>query len=229
MKKKIALDIPNQIGYFILQYAKLRMLEFYYDFLDVYVSRENFQMVEMDTDSSYKMIAGDTLDEIIKPEYKDIYYKSVYGSCSDQVFKADNQFHWFPRKCCEYHSKYDSRTPGLFKLEYEGDKFIGLASKTYIVENDGKVKFSCKGVSKKRVTNPYETFKKVLTTEKAEASTNMGFIAKNNSIFTYHQQRAAFSYFYCKRVIESDGVSSKPLNVVLKPLKSKFLEESDPI
>ena len=79
MKKKIILDIPIQIGYFILQYAKLRMLEFYYDFLDVYVSRENFQMVEMDTDSSYKMIAGDTLDEIIRPEYKAKFRKSVYG------------------------------------------------------------------------------------------------------------------------------------------------------
>jgi hypothetical protein len=71
--------------------------------------------------------------------------------------------------------------------------------------------------------------KRVLTTEKAQTSTNMGFISKNNSIFTYHQQRAAFSYFYCKRVIDTDGVSSKPLDIVLKPLKSKFDEENEPI
>ncbi|WAR05865.1 hypothetical protein MAR_021234 [Mya arenaria] len=38
-KRKIKLDLPIQFGYFILQYAKLRMLEFYNDFMDVYVVR----------------------------------------------------------------------------------------------------------------------------------------------------------------------------------------------
>ena len=33
-KRKINLDLPIQLGYFILQYAKLGMLEFYYDFMD---------------------------------------------------------------------------------------------------------------------------------------------------------------------------------------------------
>lgn len=38
-KSKIVLDLPIQLGYFILQYAKLRMLEFYYDFMDRYCQR----------------------------------------------------------------------------------------------------------------------------------------------------------------------------------------------
>jgi hypothetical protein len=33
-KGKIELNLPIQLGYFILQYAKLRMLEFYYDCID---------------------------------------------------------------------------------------------------------------------------------------------------------------------------------------------------
>lgn len=33
-KKKILLDIPIVIGFSILQYAKLRMLQFYYDCID---------------------------------------------------------------------------------------------------------------------------------------------------------------------------------------------------
>ena len=36
-KKKVILDIPIQLGFFVLQYAKLKMLEFYYDFLDVFL------------------------------------------------------------------------------------------------------------------------------------------------------------------------------------------------
>ena len=38
-KKKIKLDLPLQVGFFVYQYAKLRMLQFYYDFLDKYVDR----------------------------------------------------------------------------------------------------------------------------------------------------------------------------------------------
>jgi hypothetical protein len=38
-KSSIDLNIPITLGYFILQYAKLRMLELYYDCIDKYVSR----------------------------------------------------------------------------------------------------------------------------------------------------------------------------------------------
>ena len=41
-KKKIVLDLPIQIGFFVYGYAKLRMLEFYYDFLDFYTNRQDF-------------------------------------------------------------------------------------------------------------------------------------------------------------------------------------------
>ena len=36
-KTRISVDTPIQIGFFILQYAKLRMLEFYYDCLNRYL------------------------------------------------------------------------------------------------------------------------------------------------------------------------------------------------
>ena len=41
-KKKINLDLPIHIGFFILNYAKLCVLEFYYDFLDYYLLHENY-------------------------------------------------------------------------------------------------------------------------------------------------------------------------------------------
>ena len=50
-KKKLDINLPIPIGYFILQYAKLHMLQFYYDYLDVYVDRDDFVYCEMDTDS----------------------------------------------------------------------------------------------------------------------------------------------------------------------------------
>jgi len=49
-KHKIIMDTPIQIGCAVYQLAKLKMLEFYYDCLDKYVDRSDFQYVEMDTD-----------------------------------------------------------------------------------------------------------------------------------------------------------------------------------
>ena len=67
-KHRIKLDLPIQLGFFILQYAKVRMLEFYYDFMDVFVDRADFEYCEMDTDSAYMAISGSNLKDIIKPE-----------------------------------------------------------------------------------------------------------------------------------------------------------------
>ena len=50
-KRIIRQDRPLQIGVAVYDLAKMRMLEFYYDFLDKFVPREDFQMLEMDTDS----------------------------------------------------------------------------------------------------------------------------------------------------------------------------------
>lgn len=139
-KRRINLDLPVQLGYFILQYAKLRMLEFYYDFMDVYVSREDFEYCEMDTDSAYMAISGSSLEDVIKPEMRERYLHGLRDFCIDTSVEADAQFHWFPRTCCSKHAKYDKRTPGLFKLEYQGDEMIELCSKTYIIRKEKIVK-----------------------------------------------------------------------------------------
>ena len=39
------------------------MLEFYYDFLEKYFSRQNFELCYIDTDSFYLAMIGDSLDE----------------------------------------------------------------------------------------------------------------------------------------------------------------------
>ena len=64
-KQKINLDLPIHLGVFILNYTKLRMLEFYYDFLDYYLPLEEFEMVEMGTDSNYLGISSENVKELI--------------------------------------------------------------------------------------------------------------------------------------------------------------------
>ena len=42
---------PIIVGFFILQYAKLRKLELFYNFFDKHCDINKFEMLEMDTDS----------------------------------------------------------------------------------------------------------------------------------------------------------------------------------
>jgi len=44
------------------------MLEFYYDFLDRYFDRRDFELIQMDTDSNYMAISTEKLEDIVKPE-----------------------------------------------------------------------------------------------------------------------------------------------------------------
>ena len=48
----------------------MKILQFYYDCLDKFVSKKNFQLIQMDTDSLYMAITGLKFDDIIKPEMK---------------------------------------------------------------------------------------------------------------------------------------------------------------
>ena len=46
------------------------MLQFYYDFLDKYLDHSDFQMCEMDTDSAYIAISGDSVESLVTPELR---------------------------------------------------------------------------------------------------------------------------------------------------------------
>ena len=67
-KPRITIRRPFQIGIAVYQLAKLRMLEFYYDFLDRYFDRRDFELIQMDTDSNYMAISAERLEDIVRPE-----------------------------------------------------------------------------------------------------------------------------------------------------------------
>ena len=102
-KKRITFDLPLQIAYFVYQYAKLRMLEFYYDCVDKFVDRADFEYCEMDTDSAYMAISADDFASIVKPSMRAEF----------EIEKDD----WFPRTDTKENAAFDKRLPGLFKLE----------------------------------------------------------------------------------------------------------------
>lgn len=58
--------------------------------------------------------------------------------------------------------------------------------------------FSSNGVSKRNVKAPISIFRRVLKTQVPGSGVNRGFRAKENTVFTYTQERHGFAYFYCK-------------------------------
>ena len=101
-KPWITIRRPFQVGIAVYQLAKLRMLEFYYDFLDRYFDRRDFELIQMDTDSNYMAISAEKLEDIVKPELQ-----------TEFEAKKKKWLAW---------DKWSSRAPGLFKLECEGSR-----------------------------------------------------------------------------------------------------------
>ena len=231
-KKSIKLDLPIVLGYFILQYAKLRMLEFYYDCLLKYIDKSDFQLCEMDTDSFYFAISAKCLRDVVKPSLQSEFDLKINGSCHRTDVEGNQEF-WFPRECCNKHIAFDKRTSGLFKQEAIGTEMICLSSKTYVLkESDTNCKYSCKGINKSCVTSPLQTYKSVLDSKEPVSAQNVGFRARNNTIWTYQQERQGFGYFYCKREVLDDGVTTVPLQLLLNPWPQNdvyYFEESDPL
>ena len=140
-KRTVAYTLPVHVGFFVLQYAKMRMLQFYYDFIDRYVERPLFQYCEMDTDSAYLALADESVDVLVTPTLRDHYFRHrsewLPSECCDEHRNeyvrcrlADRP--WVgDEECCKARRAFDKRTPGLFKVEWSGDGFVGLCSKTY--------------------------------------------------------------------------------------------------
>ncbi|EGZ07855.1 hypothetical protein PHYSODRAFT_339760 [Phytophthora sojae] len=208
-KRKLNNKNPIHLSIAIYQLAKLRMLEFYYDCIDFYFDRSNFQYQEMDTDSGYIAFSCEKpFEECIKPELREHFQQHKYE--------------WFPRDYNETVAKFDRRTPGLFKEEWSGDAMVSLSSKNYICylpDESYKVKVSAKGVQQSAgrngdVLNP-DGFESVVRDRITLQGTNKGFrlSKESKSIITYSQTKTALNYYYDKRRVLADGITTEPLDI----------------
>ena len=172
------------------------MLQFYYDFLDHYIDRRDYELIQMDTNSMYFALSYDTLEEAVKPELLKEF--------------ENNKKQWLS------WDKWSNREPGLLKLEKEGTRAIALRSKCYLVEDEksGETEKSSKGVSQKQNMPPPQSKKKEI--ERAhnnllwrryemalegykDMATNRGFRMKDGEMYTYEQYKLGLSAYYDKR------------------------------
>ena len=124
---------------------------------------------------------------------------------------------WSPHyPCCTKRLSDDKRTPGLFKLEYEGDGIVALCSKTYFCFNNKdslNTKVATKGLNKNLNLLTKNRYLDVLHTKRSGFGTNRGFRTDGTKVLTYEQERASLSYLYIKRKVLPDGISTEPLDI----------------
>ena len=175
------------------------MLEFYYDFLDKYFSRQDFELCYMAADSFYLVMSGHSLDDIVKPEMRQ--------ACETN------------KKNCFVTDNLIERTTGLFKHEFAGTRGVWLTAKCYFVQNEvGQNKYSCKGVLRKhndlhfqRCKDALDVFLKTrrdneLEGEDIDKAKNVGFRVYDQGMMAYEQNKLGLSAYYNKRYILADGI-----------------------
>ncbi len=70
-----------------------------------------------------------------------------------------------------------------------------------------------KGLSKRQNVIDKDAFLAVLTNRRSGSGVNRGFRVRDSSVMAYVQDRAALTYFYGKRKVLADGVSTATLEV----------------
>ena len=180
VKSEIEHREPINVGFFILQYAKLRMLELFNIFSKKFCDTEKYEELERDTDSLYLVLSEDNMEDIILPEKRNEWEAIRSRDCTDS-FTANATGNFFPRTCCTAHKKHDKREPGLFKEEFRCSEMLCLCSKTnccYDPKSD-KYKFSSKELKKRALEDcgdwPMSKYRKVLEEAVNVTSTNRRF------------------------------------------------------
>ena len=140
------------------------------------------------------------------------------NDCVDS-FTADAIANLFPRTCCVKHNEHDKREPGLYKEKFICTEMVCLCSRTYCCYDvtSNKLELSSKGLNKRLLKQsgdePLERYRRVLNKNVNVTSNNRVFRTNSHSVATYEQVKKGLSYFYAKRIVESDGIHTQPLNL----------------
>ena len=178
------------VGFFILQYAKLRMLELYCNFFKKFCDSEKYEELEMDTDFLYLVLSEKNSEDIILPGKRNEWKTKRSRGCTDS-FTGNPTGNFFPRTSCTAHKKHDKREPGLFEEEFSCSEMLCLCSKTYCCHDrkSNNYKFSSKGLNERTLEDcgdgPMSKYRKVLKEAVNVTSTTRGFRIMKHSVATY--------------------------------------------
>ena len=98
---------PINVGFLSLQYVRLRMLELSGIFFTKVCDTDEYEWVQMDTDSFYSKLAGNELHDCVRSEKRQEWELLRKIDCNDS-FTADAWSN-FPRACWAKHKQQDKK------------------------------------------------------------------------------------------------------------------------
>ena len=194
IKKFVKQDQPQHVASAVYDLAKLRMLQYYYDYMQEFFNPMSFQLIQMDTDSMYMSVTKKSEEKMLKPGMKERWLAEKHL--------------WEPDISTPEKARFNRRVPGLFKIEKEGQKMIALCAKSYIIDT----KAAHKGVQKRNTDLIHlNKYKECLFGSVELNAENRGFRVFDNEMTTYSVVKTGLTPIYDKRLVAADGVSTFPL------------------
>ena len=97
-------------------------------------------------------------------------------------------------------------------LKLNGRAVASLVFRLKHCLGDKSDKLAAKGVNKSADLSK-DVFLNFINARQSIPSPNQGLLAKNNETFTYEMELRGLSFFYCKRRVLNDSVSTNYLNI----------------
>ena len=192
-KTKVILNKPIYLGFAILEYSKLLMQQFHYDYIKPKYGDKS------------KLLFTDTDSFLINIETKDVY-KDMRDN--KELFDFSN----YPVDHPNYSTE-NKKVVGLFKDESAGEcleKFVGLKSKMYSLKYKEKDKNTCKGVQKCVAKNKitFEDYYDTLIGGNSMRHTIKRIMSRKHDISLISQNKVSLSAYDDKRWIHDDGITT---------------------
>ena len=196
-RRKVKMNKPIYLGLSILEFSKLLMHEFWYDYMKPNYG-DNVKLCYMDTDSFIMNIKTEDF-------YKDI--------ANDVEKRFDTSSYEVDRTLSTGKNK---KVIGLMKDELGGrviTEFVALRPKTYSYltddcKEDKKAKRTKKCVIKRMIK--FDDYKNFLLKGEVILKSQQRFISKGHDVYTENISKIALSGNDDKRIVSSDKITSYP-------------------
>lgn len=223
------------MGFAILQYARLCMLQFFYYCVLKLVPKHEIQTIHEDMDSMHMAVSKQAY-HVLKGTAQAKYFKSAEEAAriraefflrtntSSKIKLADSVI-----EICL--AKNVAQTPGLFKLKCEADGEIALTAKINFIMSvkDNETcdkKVTCKGRQKQRNDEKlmWENYQAALCKIKAIKGENFGFrMGDINMMYTYAIKKKILTPVYSKGVLLNYGIHVR----ILMPKKIERMVKAE--
>ena len=193
-KIKVVMNKPVYLGQAILDFSKIVMYEFHYDYMKKKYDDKNLTLCCMDTDSLIYSIETDNFYKDIADDVKDRFDTSGYN----------------PNRPLPVG--LNKKVIGLMKDELGGEimtEFVTLRSKMYAYKTGTAESKKCKGIKKcvVRKTTSFEDYKNCLLSGETSYRSQLMFRSSKHEVRTLEVNKLALSRDDDKR-ITANGINS---------------------